>query len=251
MAQMLRESLVGGNEESAQDLYVSMADGAKLLTSAGRSRGRDCMLEGARLLHDALSDRNAVAAELFNHLQKTDGQFFAPVRPALRRVIAWAEDTSQSASLLREEIGAGLRSLLSTHRVQLAPDRPLLYPVRPIADRVAELQAFGTWCDCWDGYAVSSRKADCTQVPAAQRWDFRDDVIAEIVKELYRAFQRGDDSEVHLAMLSAVTSDVPKLVRSAEHVVASLWSSLQTVPLVHLRSYLTALRSDAAEDLTA
>lgn len=245
VARLVRDECLD-REGAARDLYVSLAEGAKLLRRI-RLLGRgDPLPEAARLLDRAVANNSGVAADLFDALHDPDGDLFVPCSSSLLRIIEWSDDISRSPSLLRENMEIVLREFVAQHRVALPFEKLLLYPTQPLDDRIADLQAFGAWCGCWDPSGGSSCAPREVLFPERRRWGLQDGVIIDIVLELHGAFRRGDAWGPHLAMVRRVTADRPPLVRDAHHVVAALWAWLRPLSVLQLRPYLAELCEYAA-----
>ncbi|MDR7270663.1 hypothetical protein J2X20_003321 [Pelomonas saccharophila] len=244
----MEEGFQRGDQAAGTSVVNSVLDGVELLKRVEQSDSIG-IAEAAKLLGRVLRDRRTVVIELVQQLNRRNSRFIAPPSGRLRSLITWANDARRSWSMLRHEVAAGLHDFISAHQVQLPLDRTLLYVATGASGTIAELQAFGAWFGCWD-VDISACQAKDQLFGVHHSWQPEDDVIAEIVIELHRAFRRGAEGEFELDLFSIAAMDYPLIVRDARHVVASIWMQLRPVPISQLRRYLAELREAAAVEGT-
>jgi hypothetical protein len=245
IAQLVEDGLKRGDQIAAACVVDSLMDGVELLRRVEQSGGIG-IADAAKLLGRVLQDRRAVVVELVQKLSKAKRRFVSPPSGRLLRLIEWADDSRRPSSMLRHEVAAALRDFISEHQVQLPSDRTLLYAVNSASGPAADLQAFGVWFGCWDADADITGEEEDQIFGVRHSWSQEDEVIADILTELHRAFQRGAEGEFEQDLFSINALDYPLIVRDARHVVASIWMQLRPVPVGKLCRYLAELREEAA-----
>jgi hypothetical protein len=240
VARVLERSFFNKFEAGATDLFRSLMDGVEVLQKFDEPSSIG-LAEAAHLFHRLMHQRSVIAFELFRRLHKLEGRFFVHASGRLLRLIDWANDPRRRWSSLRAVLAAALRDLISERRVLLPLDKTLLYAARSSNGPVPDLLAFERWFVCWHEDMTTAPRVEPELLPGQIVWDGQDEVIADILLALHRAFKSGEDGCMHRELFNSVASDESLLAHDARHLVANIWMRLRAVHVVRLREYLAVL----------